>query len=430
MDTNDTHSEHEYPTVDELRKKYSDDDMPLDGVQVLSFSWVHAGPLSTSILGQLGADVIKIESSRRPDFLRFTFPRPEGADPNDPEKGGLFLRLNLGGKKSVSVNMQHEEADSVIEPLIEQSDLLVENFTADALKEMGWPYDRIKEVNPEMIYVSAASYGHTGPKSHYRGYGSTIDATTGIIQQNGYSDKHPMNHQTSYPDSVGGVTIAYAALAALIEREQTGEGQHVDLDQVEAATSLNGTAVMEASVTGQNPQVRGNNHRKFAPHGIYPCDGGREEWVAIAVRSSTEWEKFKSIVGDDNLDQEKFATQQKRKENEDELDEIIAAWTQERDKSTIVEQLQENSIPAEAVQSQKELISDAQFKQRDAFELLSHPDGKDRPYQRLPFKMSESVHYTRRRAPKLGEHTRESISDLTGLSGAEIEELIENEVLV
>ncbi len=429
INSDDSEMREKYTSVEELRERYSDKDLPLEGVRVLSFAWVHAGPLATSVLAQLGAEVIKIESTRRPDFLRFTFPRPDGAADDDPEKGGLFLRLNIGGKKDVNVNMQSDRADEVMEPLIEESDIVVENFTAEAMERMGWSYERMKEVNPQIIYVSAASYGHTGPKSHYRGYGSTIDATTGIIQQNGYPDLNPMNNQTSYPDSVGGVTTAYATLSALIDREQTGEGQHVDLDQVEATTSLNGSAVVEASVNDEVRPVIGNTDREISPHGIYPCEG-EDEWIAITARDDEEWQSLCEMMDDPDLVTE-FPTNADRLERREQLDDRISDWTEGKLKFDVLEQLQEADVPSGAVQTQRDIIQDDEhLRDREALQLISYDDIGPLPFQALPFKYSESPVSAGDRAPKLGEHTRGVIKEVVGLTDAEIDELTDEEVLI
>lgn len=285
-----------------------------------------------------------------------------------------------------------------------------------------------KAVNSDIVYVSAASYGHTGPKSHYRGYSSTIDATTGIIQQNGYPDLNPMNHQTSYPDSVGGVTTAYVALSVLIDREQTGESQRVNLDQVEATASLNGSAVVEASVNNEVRPIVGNNDREISPHGVYPCKG-EDEWIAVTARNNNEWQRLCEAMGDPDLSTE-FPTNADRLKRDEQLDNRVSDWTK-KSKFNILEQLQEANVPSGAVQTQEDIIQhDAHLRDREALQLISHDDIGPLPFQALPFNYSESPVSVGDRAHKLGEDTRKVMRETVGLTDTGIDELINKKVLI
>jgi benzylsuccinate CoA-transferase BbsF subunit len=422
--------ENRFKNINEITNESEKGERPLEGIRVLSFAYIHAGGLATGILSQLGAEVIKIESKERLDWVRLAYPRPENAEDDDLEKCGMYMRLNFG-KKDIKLNMSSDRSDEVLSKLIKKSDVVVENFSATGMKRLGWPYKRISEVNEDVIYLSMASYGHKGAKSKYLGYGSTIDAPTGLLYHNGYPDEHPTNHQTSYPDSISGVTGAYAVLSALIAREQDGEGQHIDLDQVEATTSLNGSSILQASVNGEERSVYGNWNKNYAPHGVYPCCGD-DEWCAIAVRSKKEWDRFCNVVKNPELKENNlFSTNEKRLQNRDNLDEFISEWTSEYNKYDLMKELQKHNVASGVVQKQEDIINkDNHLVSRDALQLVKHDGVGNLPFQALPYKFSQTYSHIPDPSPKFGEHTEEIMRELLGYTNKEIEELIEEEVLV
>ena len=288
----------------------------LDGIVVCDFSWVGAGPITTNVLGQCGAEVIKIESSTRPDLLRKGDPFKDGIS-DGLERSGYFANRNPN-KKCISLNMSHPDARAVAVRLIERSDIIINNFRVGQMEKWNLGWEDVKKINPRIIYVTMSLQGETGPHKSFMGFGYNLNALCGLTARSAFPDKRPFGTGTNYTDHVmvPGHTL-FGIMAALIQRNKTGKGQTVAVSQLEAAIAMKPTDAMAYANGGEILGPLGFGDPNAAPHGVYTSLGYRK-WVAIAVFSEREWQALKEAMGSPAWAEEaRFASFKKRKENED-----------------------------------------------------------------------------------------------------------------
>lgn len=402
-------------------------ELPLEGLRVIDFGWAMAGPQATRLLADFGAEVLKIESEQRPDLARTTFgPHPHGRDAFGLDSSGYFNHFNRN-KKSVTLNMEHPEAAEVFADLLRVSDVVIENFSAGVLVKWGWPYERMREVKPDIIYVSMAGFGHRGPYSGYRTFGPTVQALSGLTHLSGFPDAEPAGWGFSYMDHSGGYIAAIATLMALYQRQQTGCGEHIDLSQVEAAIALTGPALLDYQVNSRRSERQGNRskHPPAAPHGIYRCCDeyeGRDRWVAIACYTEEQWRALVAALGSPAWANEpELATLSGRLERQDELDGRLEAWTRPQLAHDVTRLLQRSGVPAGAVQNHKDLTErDEQLAHRGLFPTVSHPKLGEYRTDGLPLKLSHTPGGVRTPGPLLGEHTEATLREVLGYDEARI----------
>lgn len=394
--------------------------LPLEGIRILDFSWAMAGPQATRILADFGAEVIRLESAARPDLARTSFgPHPHGQNAFGLDSSGYFNHFNRN-KKSVALNMQRPEAADVFRDLLRVSDVVIENYSAGVLARWGWTYERMREVRPDLIYVSMAGPGHRGPYSGYRTFGPTVQALSGLTYLSGFPDLEPAGWGFSYMDHTGGYMAAMAVLMALWQRRETGCGEYVDLSQIEAAITLTGPAILDYQVNGRPSQREGNRsrHPAAAPHGIYRCadEDGRDRWVAIACYTQEQWEALAAAVGSpDWTAEERFASLLGRLEHQDQLDRLLEAWTRPQLAHDVMHRLQSAGVPAGVVQHHGDLTArDPQLAHRGIFPFIEHPKLGTYRTDGLPIRLSATPGSVRRHAPLFGEHTDEVLGGLLG----------------
>ncbi|MGB3550618.1 MAG: CoA transferase, partial [Candidatus Binatus sp.] len=314
--------------------------MPLDGVRVLDFTWVVAGPVATRILADHGAEVIKVERKEPPQLGN--------------RKLGLQCDLNRG-KLSVALNMQHPRGVELARRLAAKSDVVIDNFSARVMRSWGMDYESLAAVKPDIICISMSGLGHTGPRSSYVSYGPTLQALSGYTMLMAEPDGTPAGYGYSYADTCGGYTGALAALIALWNRHRTGHGQFVDLAQFEAVTSVIGPALLDIAVNGRTQPAPGYNSQEgpAAPHGVYKCrplDGDDDRWVAIAVRTGPEWRRFVTAIGSPSWASDpQFRTLYLRMHNSAALDANVSRWTAEHSAEDAMAILQRAGIAAGVV---------------------------------------------------------------------------------
>ncbi|HEY7269959.1 MAG TPA: CoA transferase, partial [Dehalococcoidia bacterium] len=276
---------------------------PLAGLRIVDMGWAMAGPQATRILADFGAEVIKVESMARPDQARTTFGPHVGE--RAINNSGYFNNFNRN-KLSATINMSRPEGREVYKKLIAISDGVLENYSAGVMRGWGLHYDGLKAIKPDIVYVSMAGFGHSGPYTMYQTYGPTVQAVSGLTYQSGFPEMEPAGWGFSYMDHTGGYFGCIAMLQALIYRRRTGKGQHVDLSQVEAAITLTGPALLDYTVNGRASSRIGNRsgHPAMAPHGVYRSapdtrEGGvgDDEWVAIAVANDEQWRALTCSMG-------------------------------------------------------------------------------------------------------------------------------------
>lgn len=403
------------------------EDGPLAGVRVLDFSWVWAGPYAALQLAHLGADVIRVESSRRPCMYRNTLPMAD--DIRDLNRAGGFNQWNQG-KRSIALDLSKPQAVEITRQLVRHCDVVVENYAAGSIARMGLGYETLTQFRPDLVMLSMSGYGQTGPYSTHLSFGALIEAMSGFTLVNGYPGRRTKSSGMAYPDPTSGVFGAVAVVAALIHRARTGEGQHIDLAMLESVLSIVPEALLEYAVNGRLPQQVGNHNRWMAPHNCYKSRGDEHMWVTIAVGGEEEWRALCGAIGQSNLaDDPRFRTAALRKQKEGELDRIIEAWTASRDRWETTEILQAAGVAAFPSFGAKDLVEDPHMEARGYQVRLPHPVVGTRVHAGIAWKMSETPCRVRKAAPVLGADTDSILTDLLGYSPTEIERLRQNQVL-
>lgn len=389
--------------------------MPLEGVRVLDFTHVWAGPYCTRLLGDLGAEVIKVESITRGDGGR--------------GKGTGRFHAYSRNKLALTLDLRTDEGAALIRRLIPLADVVVENFSVGVMKRLGIDYEDCVKMRPDIVYLALPAFGRTGPEAGYVGMGATQEAMSGLLGITGHPDALPQPTGVKYGDPNGGVTGAVAALSALWYRRVTGEGQLVDLSQREANVCLLPEPVFEYTMNRRIVGPTGNRHPRYAPRGCYPCTG-EDMWVAVDVETDEQFRVLCDAIGRPELaDDARFADIASRKQHEDELDDIIETWTCERGNYEVMDLLQRAGVPAGAVLTNQQLLEDPHFRARGFFKRVDHPDVGIQTHIAFPARLSETSARVRRFAPTLGQHNDYVLGELLGLSASEIAELAEKKVI-
>ena len=401
--------------------------LPLEGVRIADFTWIGAGSYATKVLADLGADVVKIESSQALDQLR------TGGPFKDKIKGvnrsGYFADRNTS-KRSITLNMKRPRALDVATKLIARSDIVANNFTPGVMERFGLGYDAVRAMKPDIIYLSMSMHGAEGPESGYLGYGGSIAALTGLAGLTGMQGRAPSGTGTNYPDHIPNPShAAFAVLAALRHRRRTGKGQRIDLAQVEPMIALLGPTLLDHSVNGRNRQCMANQHEWMAPHGVYAC-AGDDRWIAIAVGSDEAWNALVQVLGSPAWASEaRWSTVGGRREAAEALDTLLDQETARWQGEELMRALQAKGVSAGVVQNAADVVGcDPQLAHRGHWVKLEHAEMGESIYNAPPFRFSRTQSGLRAPAPLLGEHTREVCREL-GLTDAEIDALVEQEVL-
>ena len=391
-------------------------DRPLDGITVADFSWVWAGPYCTVQLAHLGATVIKIESSARPDLGRRL---PTQSVHHEPtlDTNGYFNQYGQG-KKSIAIDMGTAEGRSLAKRLALQCDLVVSNYATGVMDAWGLGYEALSAERPDVIVGAISGYGHHGPYKSYMGYGPTTGPLSGLASMTGYPGSAADELGVSLGDPAAGIATAFALVAALVARRRTGEGQFIDTSMWEATTACTAEGWMEWVLSGSQPSPMGNWDPLWSPHNLYRC-AGDDDWVAICCTDENEWAALARVVGIDSSD-ERFAMAADRKSSEVELDKLIGAWTRERDQWDVTELLQEAGVPALPSLSSRSLEQNPHLAARGLIERLHHPVVGQTSHVGIPWLLTDGTNGVRSPAPTLGQHTHEVLTDFLGLDESEI----------
>jgi crotonobetainyl-CoA:carnitine CoA-transferase CaiB-like acyl-CoA transferase len=406
-------------------------DAPLAGIRIADFTWVWAGPYCTLQLAHMGADVIRIETATRPCVTRMLPPWPGGKNAG-LDSSGYYNQYNQG-KRSLALNFSKPGALEVAKRLVAKSDIVTNNFAHGVMDRLGLGYDELRKIKPDIIMISLSGYGDTGPYSDYVAYGPAQVPLCGLSALTGYIGGPPMHAGYSYADPNAGVHGAFAILAALYHRELTGEGQYMDMSQWECAMAVLPEGIMEYTMNGREPQRIGNRDPWMAPHGIFRCKDRAEkvmgvtvdQFVAIAVSDDDSWRRMAAAIGRPELGNDpRFAAFAARKAHEDELESIIEAWSVNQNAAQAAQMLQEAGVAAFVVADNKYLSEeDEHLKVRDYFVNLPHPVVGVKQHCGIPWKMSGTPVAVRAAAPTLGQHTDQVLTEVLGLSAAEVASL-------
>ena len=393
----------------------------LEGIMVISFGQGAVVPDAGKILGELGANVIKIESSEHLDFVRTL-------NTNKNIIAG-FNETNRN-KRSFGVDLRSDKGKDIVKRLIRMSDVVAENFRGGVVKSLGFSYQEVRKIKPDIIYISSQGFGSGGPHENYPCYGPMLSSASGMLSLwKQPEDPFPAGSNSPLPDHMASKHAAIIILAALDYRRRTGKGQFIDMAQTEVAAALMGERYLEYTMNNETPQPLGNRCLYAAPHNCYPAKG-MDNWVAISIFTNEEWRSFGKALGDPAWTRDpKFADITGRLKHVDELDKLVVEWTATLEPRQIMYLLQGAGVAAGEVQRAPDTMSDPQIAYDKAIVELEHPEVGKRLYPNIPFHMSETPPVPSKLAPYLGQHTEEICRDLLKMSDAEIERLQAEKVL-
>jgi crotonobetainyl-CoA:carnitine CoA-transferase CaiB-like acyl-CoA transferase len=402
---------------------------PLSGIRVVELTTAWAGPMAGRALAFLGAELIQLESPTRVNSWRLNkeaknpvnFPdRNPGAQPYD--RSFLFNSQNVN-KRSLILDLKATGAIEVLRELLAKTDVLICNFRPAMLRRMGLDYDHLKLLKPDIIVAEMPAFGIEGPMADYAALGPTMEMAAGMSSMIGYQGGGPVTTGPSYMDPIGGFNCAAAILTALIHRQATGEGQHIEIPQVEAGMQFIGEEILAAIIHGQDPEPNGNHVRNAAPHDAYAAEG-EDSWVAIAVTSDEAFKALCTTIGEPDLVLDpRYATFEERYRNQDLLREPITRWTRTQSKHAAAVRLQAAGVAAAPVQSPKDVAESAHLAHTGFFTELTHPDAGRHPHPGLPFRLSATPGGQRRAAPTFGQDTHAILTTVLGLGPEAIADL-------
>lgn len=390
---------------------------------MVSLAWVWAGPWAGAVLADMGAEVIKVESNRRLDSGRSMQPFSEGK-PGVNRSG--FNCINRG-VKSCTIDLKQPKGIEIFKQLVKISDVVLENFPPRVMPDFGLDYDVLKGIKPDIIMASLSGFGATGPAKDYVAYASTVEAIGGLTASFGYLNKGPAMCYLNPADPTGGLYGALCICSALYYRKKTGRGQHIDVAQSEGVVSLIPEVVTEYTMNNKIRPTMGNRDEIMAPHGCYRCKG-EDKWVAIAIQNDDEWQAFcRATDNPEWCDDKKFSSQMNRWQNQDALNKMIEAWTQQFTSYEIFDKLQKIGIAAGPVFNIEELINDPHIKERKVFIEQAHPEAGKTVVFRSPWTSSLTSELSP--APRLGEHNSYVFKELLGMPDDEINRLMAAKII-
>ncbi|MCZ6887580.1 MAG: CoA transferase, partial [Gammaproteobacteria bacterium] len=395
--------------------------LPLEGLRVLDLSMFFAGPSCAQLAADAGAAVIKVESVQRIDGWRG--PGSQGAQEELPswESSPLFNWVNRN-KRDITLNLTDRRGVDILKQLVEKADVLIENYTPRVMDKFGLSYQTLRGINPGLVMISLSGFGADTTWRDYVAFGMSTEQMSGVSHLTGYADDEPLYTGMTGGDLFAGVMGAHVLFAALHHRNATGQGQHIDLSQMEACNLFIGDAMTGWSLAGFDPGRTGNNHRNYAPQGIYPCEDDR--WIGITCKTDAQWRALGELIGKSQWLEPGagFQDAPSRLAQTDEIDRAIGDWTQSQDRLALMELLQRAGIPAGAVLNGPDLLADPQLHARGSFLLQDRPGLGEKHYPNQPYRFKHAGPVPNERAPLLGEHTSEVLTEL-GLSSDEIAEL-------
>ena len=400
---------------------------PLDGLRVLDISRALAGPFCTMMLGDLGADVIKVERPGRGDESRSWGP-PFVGEPSEsyPGESTYYLAANRS-KRSLTVNLKDPKGQEIIKRLAALSDVLVENYLTGSLDRMGLGYEQLHTLNPQLVYCSISGYGRTGPYAEKGGYDFILQAEGGIMGITGPVEGPPFRVGVSIIDLTTGMFASTAILAALRARDVTGEGQLLDLSLLDSSAAILANVASNYLIGGVEPRRMGNAHFNIAPYEVFRA---RDRWLTLGALNQRQWENLCTVVDRQEIITDPlFASNQDRVENRESLAEVLNEAFSSRDAKKWIEELHKVGIPSGVINSIEDVFNHPQAKERGLKIEIEHPTAGVLSFPGYPYKFSETPASAHRPPPLLGEHTDEVLVELLEYSAEEVQELHEQGVI-
>ena len=396
--------------------------LPLEGVRVIDFSMGWAGPICTRTLADLGADVIKIEAIQYPDWWRGVDRRPAYVLEQMYEKTVRYCIMNRN-KRGITLDLTRPQGLQLAKQLLADADVVVDNYSVEVLPKLGLGYDVLSRLNPKLVMMSMSAFGAGSIFRDCRAYGSTLEQGSGLPSVVGDAGGPPVMSHTAFGDAVGGLNGCAAVLTALIHARLTGKGQFIDLAQIECMMPFAAPWIVAHSIDGKPSVKYGNRHPDFVPHGCFPC-AGSDNWIVVAVSSDAMWPKLARLLGRaDWAVDETLKTAAGRRAIESEIEAAIAAWTSARVPDDAMNALQAAGVASGVARLPIELLQDPQLRARGFIQEIDRAFIGRHPQPSLPFRETEKPFPIRSAPPTLGEHNREILAGMLGLSDAEIEKL-------
>ena len=396
---------------------------PLEGIRIIDLSMGWAGPLATRNLADMGAQVIKVESCERFDWWRSWEATQAWIADNGAEKSPQYLYVNRN-KQDITLDLENPRGRELLLQLVATADALVENYSGGVLPKLQLDYSHLIEANPDLVMVSMPAFGSTGPWSQFRAYGSTVEHSSGLPHLVGDPEQAPTMQHVAFGDAVGGLNGTAAILTALWHKQRSGEGQFVDLSQVECLFPLAAPGILHQSVYGQSPQRSGNKHPDHAPHGVYPCEGD-DAWVVIQVTDEIQWQRLQDLIPA----LAPFGDVDERLDKREALDECVRAWTQQRPAAVVMQLLQGVGVTAAKLNNAQAILDEPHLQDRGYLQWLEREYVGVQPHPSPPFRVTADPIPITSPAPTLGQHNHDILGELLGLGADELEELEQQGVI-
>jgi benzylsuccinate CoA-transferase BbsF subunit len=394
---------------------------PLAGIRVVSLGTGAVVPDCVKNLGEMGADVIKIESKQNLDMMRTIGGHIDGV--------AGFNETNRN-KRSFGVNLKTETGRELVRRLVDKSDVVTENFRAGVVEKLELDYESVRRSKPDIVYLSSQGFGKTGPYSGHKAYGPLMAAASGMLRLWAHpDDPYPVGATSPIPDHFASKHAVLAILAALDYRRRTGKGQFIDMSLVEVGANLIGAHYLEHTVNAHEPQPMGNRSPYASPHGVYRCQGD-DQWCAISVFTEQEWRCLcRALDHPEWIEDERFADTVSRLRNADELDALVEDWTSGREPVDVMNTLQAAGVAAGVVARSTDALADPQLRHLNAFVEVDHPVAGKRIYPGIPFKITGMTFPESQPAPLFAQHTEEICRQILQLSEDEMKRLVDEGII-
>ncbi len=393
---------------------------PLEGIKVLDVSRVLAGPYCCMLLGDMGADVVKVERVGRGDDVRSVGDKVGGES--------LYYMMMNRNKRGVTLDFRNPRGIELLKSLVREADVLVENFRAGTMEKMGCGYDVLKEINPRLVMASISGFGQDGPYADYACFDMIAQAMGGLMDLTGEPGRPPVTTGTFLVDYASGIYAAFGILGALRARDATGEGQHVDVALLDTAVSFLITAIPEYLLLGKKMTRRGNRDRYAAPSNLFEARDGR--FVYIASATDSLFPRLLEVIGlTEMLQDPRFVTNETRMRNVEASEAVLSEWVSERTADEVVDLVRGAGLPCAKVATIDEVVEDPQVRHRDMLVEIDHPTVGRFPMHGLNIHYSGSQQSIRRPPPLLGQHNQEVYEEWLGLDADAISGLAEDGVI-
>ncbi len=398
--------------------------LPLSDMRIIDLTMGWAGPTAARHLGDLGAEIIKVEACQYPDWWRGTDLRAAFIAEQKYEKIPWFQLMNRN-KLDVTLDLTHPDGVALLKRLVSDADAVIENYSSEVLTKLGLDYGVLKTVKPDLVMLSMPAFGSNNAWSACRGYGSTLEQASGLPTVTGFPDDPPTMNQTAYGDPVGGFNAAAALITALLHRQATGQGQNIDLSQVECMLPLVAPAIIAQSALGAVPDRIGNRHPVHVPHGAFRC-AGDDRWIVVAVTGDAPWRALCDLLDRPDLAD---LTAAQRRVREAELEALITAWTATRDADKTMIMLQSRGIAAGVARLPFELDQDPHLRARGFWRRMDRPFIGAHWQSSAAFREGRDAYPVRRTAPTLGQDNTAILGGRLGLTQMELDRLAAADVI-